>query len=116
MLAGRFSFFFLGLFGKIEFQGLWIIGPQGLVVAQFFLPILEQRREAFYLGLICWISRQVLDLVRVLGEIEELGLVDVGINDDFPALVADGSLDGPVGQEYRGAAAGGFFPKNRNQA
>ena len=40
-------------------------------------------------------------------QVEELGLVDLGVHDQFPAIIADGTLKFGVGREDRVAAARG---------
>jgi hypothetical protein len=47
-------------------------------------------------------------------KVEELSPVDLGIDDELPAIIADGTLDLCVGREYRSARSFGAVRKHRD--
>src|SRR5262249_62225613 len=91
---------------KIELQRLRLVSPERLRVAGLLLPVLQEGQEAFHLGGVRLVGREVLPLGRVVLQVEELDLVHLRIDDELPAVVAYGTLYGPVGREDRIAHPG----------
>ena len=73
-------------------------------IAQPLLPASKQIGHAGHVAGMVRVVREVVHLDRVVLEVEELRLVDLGIHDELPAVVADGSLNVGIGGEDRVAA------------
>src|SRR5438128_676030 len=64
---------------EIELQRLRLVRVQRLSVAQVLLPIFQQPREAVHVGGVGRVGREVLQLGRVVPQVEELRLVHLWV-------------------------------------
>ena len=63
-----------------------------LGVAELCLPVLQQAGQTFDFGSMRIVRDKVLGLGRIGSEVEQLRLVDLRVDDQFPAIVADGAI------------------------
>ena len=62
------------------------------------LPVLDHVEPVDFGG-VCLVGGKVLGLRGVGLKIEQLGLVDLRVDDKFPAVITDGTVEVPVGGE-----------------
>lgn len=84
-----------------EIESRWqrLSDAQRLLVAQGQLLLFEQGGQARSLPCIFGISRKVAHFARIGLQIEKLGLVDLRIDNQLPAIVAHGALHVAIGGE-----------------
>lgn len=85
--------------GEVAIEGAGIGDSQGLGVAMGVLGFLKLGEETLDMGGEGGVLGEVMDFVGIVGEVEELAMVDLGVADEFPAVVAEGAHEVGVGKK-----------------